>query len=100
MHVLFVSDTWGLIGGTERYAAVVVPELEARGHRVTVLCREDRDGGASPVAARVVERPELAGHTLARWQRRALRTGSSPRVLVPARSFPRLIPSVGPARAA
>ena len=42
LHILFVLDTWGLIGGTERHAAVVVPALLARGHRVTVLCRADR----------------------------------------------------------
>lgn len=73
LHVLFVSDTWGLIGGTERYASVVVPELQARGHRVTVLCREDKDRGASPFRVDVVERPELEGGTLLRWQRRELR---------------------------
>jgi glycosyltransferase involved in cell wall biosynthesis len=73
LHVLFVSDTWGLIGGTERYASVVVPELQARGHRVTVLCREDKDGGASPFQVEVLERPELEGRTLLRWQRRELR---------------------------
>ena len=41
MHVLYVIDTWGLIGGTERHASVTVPALIDRGHRITVLCRED-----------------------------------------------------------
>ncbi len=70
MHVLFVIDTWGLIGGTERHAAVVVPALLERGHRVSVLCREDQ----RPPFARVptIEVPALSGTRLARGDRRAL----------------------------
>lgn len=39
MKVLLGIDTFGLVGGTERYAAVVVPALVERGHEVRVLCR-------------------------------------------------------------
>ncbi len=42
MHVLFVLETWGLIGGVERHASQVIPLLHARGHRVSVLCAENR----------------------------------------------------------
>jgi glycosyltransferase involved in cell wall biosynthesis len=70
VHVLFVIDTWGLIGGTERHAAVVVPALLERGHRITVLCREDQH----PSFARVptLEVPALAGMRLSRTDRREL----------------------------
>ena len=78
MRVLFGIDTWGLVGGTERYAADVVPALEARGHEVCVLCREAHGGGPAPDLAHV---PVLAdeafgeGHEeaseLARMARRA-----------------------------
>lgn len=76
MHVLFGLDTWGLVGGTERYAAVVVPALLERGHTVTVLCREERRdapmgvGGVEGVE--VLEAPELGGERLSRSQRTAL----------------------------
>ena len=49
MRVLFVIDTWGLIGGTERHASVVVPALAERGHEITVLCREDHKPGFADV---------------------------------------------------
>lgn len=39
MRILVTLDTWGPAGGTERYAAVVAPELVRRGHAVDVLCR-------------------------------------------------------------
>ena len=67
MHVLFVLDTWGLIGGTERYASVVVPALMERGHRVTVLCREDQQPGFADV--KVLEFPELGAGGLAKHVR-------------------------------
>lgn len=70
LHVLFVLDTWGLVGGTERYAAVVVPELVARGHRVTVLCREDHAPGFAPVEVHACA--ALAGKTMGRSERRDL----------------------------
>ena len=70
MHVLFVIDTWGLIGGTERHAAVAVPALLERGHRVTVLCREDQQPGFAEVE--VIAFEALEGTGLARWDRRAL----------------------------
>ena len=57
MHLLFVLDTWGLIGGTERYASVVVPALLERGHRITVLCRDDQQPDFADVP--VIEFPEL-----------------------------------------
>ncbi len=71
LHVLFVIDTWGLIGGTERHATVVVPALQERGHRLTVLCRSDRGAGLAPVE--VVERPALEGNALDGTERVALR---------------------------
>jgi len=70
MHVLFVLDTWGLIGGTERYASVVVPALLERGHRVTVLCREDQRPGFADVG--VLEFPELDFGGLAKGTRERL----------------------------
>jgi len=48
MRVLFGIDTWGLVGGTERYAADVVPALLERGHEVSVLCREAHGAGPAP----------------------------------------------------
>jgi len=65
VHILFVLDTWGLIGGTERYAAVVVPALLERGHRVTVLCRESRASDLDEVE--VIELPGLEGERMPRW---------------------------------
>ena len=72
LHVLFVLDTWGLIGGTERHAAVVVPALIARGHRVTVLTRSDQ--GADFASVEVLERPALAGQGLSSGARAELRS--------------------------
>ncbi len=74
MHILFVLDTWGLIGGTERHAAVVVPALQGRGHRITVLCRENREEGPLAVAVPVAARPALAGVRMDRAQRAELRS--------------------------
>jgi len=70
MHVLFVIDTWGLIGGTERHAAVVVPALLEKGHSVTVLCRQDMQPGFADVP--VLEFPALEGETMPRWARNQL----------------------------
>ncbi len=70
MHVLFAIDTWALIGGTERHAAVAVPALVERGHRVTVLCREARGDGMADVP--VLEEPALEGAGLAAAERDAL----------------------------
>ena len=58
MHILFVIDTWGLIGGTERHAAVSVPALQARGHRVTIFCRQDQEPGICEVES--VVQPAMA----------------------------------------
>lgn len=71
MRVLFVIDTWALIGGTERHAAVVVPGLVERGHAVTVLCRAGAGEGLPPVPVETF--PELAGAALAPEARAALR---------------------------
>ncbi len=43
MKILFSIDTWGLVGGTERLAAVVVPGLIERGHEIEVLCRDNQN---------------------------------------------------------
>jgi glycosyltransferase involved in cell wall biosynthesis len=71
VRVLFVIDTWALIGGTERHAAVVVPGLAERGHAVTVLCRAGGGEGLPPVPVETF--PELAGTVLAPAARAALR---------------------------
>jgi glycosyltransferase involved in cell wall biosynthesis len=42
VKILFSIDTWGLVGGTERLAAVVVPGLLERGHEIEVLCRDNQ----------------------------------------------------------
>jgi glycosyltransferase involved in cell wall biosynthesis len=70
VHVLFVIDTWGLIGGTERHAAVVVPALLERGHRVSVLCREDHRPSFADVPTFVL--PALVEGRLAPDDRRTL----------------------------
>ena len=38
MRILVGIDTFGLIGGSERYAIGVSRELVAHGHQVGVLC--------------------------------------------------------------
>ncbi|MCZ6598240.1 MAG: glycosyltransferase family 4 protein [Planctomycetota bacterium] len=58
MRVLFVLHSWGLIGGTERYAAGVIPALQKRGHEVTVLCAAL--AGENPVEVPVLVEPDLA----------------------------------------
>ena len=82
MHILFVLDVWGLAGGTERYAAVVIPALIERGHRVTVLCRESQPSaqgcGERGAAERtnpveVIEEPDLLGQGLTAKAREHLR---------------------------
>jgi glycosyltransferase involved in cell wall biosynthesis len=79
VHVLFVIDTWGLIGGTERHAQVVVPALLRCGHRVTVLCREDQKPDFAD--ATVIEFPSLEGQWMSRADRSEL--GSRVRALEP-----------------
>ena len=70
MHILFVLDAWGLVGGTERHASVVIPALLERGHRVTVLCKEDQHPGIGPVE--VIEFPALGQAWLTREEKRDL----------------------------
>ena len=70
MRILFVIDTWGLIGGTERHAAVVVPGLVEAGHEVHVLCREDQAPGFADVVVHAMA--ELDEAPLAMAERRAL----------------------------
>ena len=73
MKVLLGIDTWGLVGGTERYASVVVPELEARGHEVSVLCREVTSPGSMQESSRaVIEEPALGQPKLSRTAAREL----------------------------
>jgi glycosyltransferase involved in cell wall biosynthesis len=75
VRVLLGIDTWGLVGGTERYAAVVVPALRAAGHEVLVLCREAHPGsfGGELETVPVVALPELDGETMSRAARVQLR---------------------------
>jgi glycosyltransferase involved in cell wall biosynthesis len=70
VRILFVLDTWSLIGGTERHAAVVIPGLIERGHEVTVLCRAG-DGAELPDVP-AVALPWLAGERLDAAQRAEL----------------------------
>jgi len=79
VHVLFVIDTWGLIGGTERHAQVCVPALLERGHEVTILCREDQEPGFAEID--VIELPALDGQWLGEPDRREL--GSKVRAVRP-----------------
>ena len=37
MRILIATAHWGVIGGSERYAAELAPRLAARGHRISVL---------------------------------------------------------------
>ena len=55
MRLLLCADTWGLIGGSERYAGAVAEELAARGHELAVLCA--RQVGPAPEGVEVVEVP-------------------------------------------
>ena len=71
MRILFAIDTWALIGGTERHAAVVVPALVERGHEVVVLCREASAEGLAP-GVRVIELSGLEGDGLSADERGAL----------------------------
>ena len=75
MRVLFGIDTWGLVGGTERYAAVVIPALIERGHEVVVLCREAHEPDFGPGLDRVpvIVDPELGGEGLSPDAERGLR---------------------------
>jgi glycosyltransferase involved in cell wall biosynthesis len=43
VKILFSIDTWGLVGGTERLAAAVVPGLLERGHEIEILCRDNQN---------------------------------------------------------
>lgn len=73
MKILFGIDTWGLVGGTERYATVVVPALTAKGHEVSVLCRhEPEQGFLSEHVAEVIHEPLLGEASLPRGKAREL----------------------------
>lgn len=74
MRILFGIDTWGLVGGTERYAAVVVPALLERGHEVVVLCREahESDFAAGIERVPVLVEPALEGTGMSKVDRRRL----------------------------
>ncbi|MFT5284941.1 MAG: glycosyltransferase involved in cell wall biosynthesis [Planctomycetota bacterium] len=69
MKILFGIDTWGLVGGTERYATVVVPALTAKGHEVSVLCRHEPESGfLSEHVHAVLHEPALGEAGLSRSQ--------------------------------
>lgn len=55
MRLLLCADTWGLIGGSERYAGAVAEELLERGHELAILCA--RLVGPAPVGIDVAEIP-------------------------------------------
>ncbi len=71
MRLLIAIDTWGLVGGTERYARVAAPLLRDAGHDVTILCAQALE--PPPAGVELVLAPESAGETLTRDARRALR---------------------------
>ncbi len=58
MRLLLCADTWGLIGGSERYASAVAEELSARGHELAVLCA--RRVGPEPRGVEVAVEPAYA----------------------------------------
>jgi len=58
MRLLLCADTWGLIGGSERYAGAVAEELAERGHQLTVLCA--RRVGTEPWGVEVDVEPAYA----------------------------------------
>ncbi|MCE9595873.1 MAG: glycosyltransferase family 4 protein [Planctomycetes bacterium] len=47
MHVLLGIETFGLIGGSERYALALAAELAERRHEVAVLCAKRESGDAA-----------------------------------------------------
>jgi glycosyltransferase involved in cell wall biosynthesis len=48
MRLVLCVDTWGLIGGSERYAGAAAGELAARGHQVHVLAARSAPDAAAP----------------------------------------------------
>ncbi len=70
MHILFALENWGMVGGTERHASVVVPELLRRGHGVSVLCDKDLAPGFADVPVHAV--PAIGPGTLTRAERAEL----------------------------
>ncbi len=82
MKLVFGIDTWGLVGGTERYATVVVPALAALGHEIAVLCREEpEEGFLAEYVTEVVVEPALGGSRFSRSQSASL--ASRVRALAP-----------------
>ncbi len=71
MRLTIAIDTWGLVGGTERYARVAAPLLRDAGHDVRVLCGAALDPPPDGVA--LCEVPEAAGEGLDRAGRARLR---------------------------
>jgi len=64
MRVLLAIDTFGLVGGSERYAEAIAGALAERGHAVGVLCAAS--DGASRARAEVLVVPETAAARLDR----------------------------------
>jgi len=71
VRLLVAIDTWGLIGGTERYARTVVPALRDRGHDVHILCAEALESACPGVD--LIVAPESRGEQLNSAERARLR---------------------------
>lgn len=54
MRILVGIDTYGLIGGSERYAISVSQELTARGHQVAVLCGASQERSTTDLPVTVL----------------------------------------------
>ena len=64
MRILIGIDTFGLIGGSERYALGVSEELARSGHEVGVIC--SAQSGAAPAGVRVVVEPHYSAERATR----------------------------------
>jgi hypothetical protein len=72
VRILAAIDVWGLIGGSERYAAAAVNALARRGHSLSILCGEDH-GLARPASTPVTPLDGYSAQRHTPTQRVALR---------------------------
>lgn len=57
VKILFITRTFGPVGGMERYVFDTARELVLRGHEVTALCRNAAPGAAEDSGVKTVEIP-------------------------------------------
>lgn len=82
MRILLGIDTYGLIGGSERYAIQLGEELRARGHEVGILCAERQPDVPAPdqvIVLPAYSRERATPHELEELERAIL--GFRPEVL-------------------